>query len=419
MKLGQTTKIKFQPEPEGKQIIDHWLTCARLVYNLSVDILNSYESRKREIVFDVIEKMYENEKKRSEDASLLEVFRDRYRFERDINHNIAFKNVPQFVYDNSVRKLIKAKFADDCSRWNGNMKGDREFNKKEEKDKLTIEVNRRDWNGERGTKICEKLVEHLGHLHEYFDGVSETAIEITRDRLKTYYINVSCDGELNEPTLCGGYHYTAVLDPGEVVFNTLYDVDGQVIQYATRDDFMKKIMPTLLKVDQIQSKMDTFKRQRTKNGKKKSKTSMRLAMLRTYQDVRNKVDEMHKQFASYLCNNYKVVLLPEFKTSGMVGKDKVLHSKVVRRMLTWSHFRFKMHLKQRALRSGTLIVDVDEHFTSKTCGYCGCINNKDTNMWEQYRIFRCSNCGIEIDRDMNGARNILLRYLTINNIHIV
>lgn len=58
------------------------------------------------------------------------------------------------------------------------------------------------------------------------------------------------------------------------------------------------------------------------------------------------------------------------------GKLRKLHSKSVRAMLTWSHFRFKQHLlhKIREYPPSTRVVLVDESFTSKTCGGSGCIN---------------------------------------------
>jgi transposase len=57
------------------------------------------------------------------------------------------------------------------------------------------------------------------------------------------------------------------------------------------------------------------------------------------------------------------------------------------------------------------VVDEDEFRTSKLCCYCHCemakvkFNEKETNS-----ILRCSNneCGITIDRDINGARNIFM-----------
>ena len=57
------------------------------------------------------------------------------------------------------------------------------------------------------------------------------------------------------------------------------------------------------------------------------------------------------------------------------------------------------------------VVEVDEFRTSKLCCHCHCemakvkYNGKEINS-----VLRCSNneCGITIDRDINGARNIYM-----------
>ena len=45
--------------------------------------------------------------------------------------------------------------------------------------------------------------------------------------------------------------------------------------------------------------------------------------------------------------------------------------------------------------------------TSKTCTNCGWLNHNLSNK----DCFKCNKCCIEIDRDTNGARNILLKEL--------
>ncbi|RHZ62220.1 hypothetical protein Glove_341g17 [Diversispora epigaea] len=45
-------------------------------------------------------------------------------------------------------------------------------------------------------------------------------------------------------------------------------------------------------------------------------------------------------------------------------------------------------------------------YTSKTCGNCGFIKK---NLGES-KTFRCDSCDLVIDRDVNGARNILLKH---------
>lgn len=74
-------------------------------------------------------------------------------------------------------------------------------------------------------------------------------------------------------------------------------------------------------------------------------------------------------------------------------------------MMTWSHFRFKEHLKQLALRHGVIVVDTNEAYTSKTCTNCGHIHTKLGGS----KIFKCPECGHIIDRDWAGARNNMLR----------
>ena len=48
-----------------------------------------------------------------------------------------------------------------------------------------------------------------------------------------------------------------------------------------------------------------------------------------------------------------------------------------------------------------------KYYTSKTCGGCGWINKNLSNS----DVYNCGSCGLCIYRDMNGARNIMLRNL--------
>ena len=114
-----------------------------------------------------------------------------------------------------------------------------------------------------------------------------------------------------------------------------------------------------------------------------------------------------------------ITFLPKLETSSMVRRgDRKLHKKTARAMLTWSHYRFRQRLlsKSREYPWCNVIV-TEEPYTSKTCGKCGTINTK----LGSNKIFRCasSDCNYVADRDANGARNILLRYLTLRGIEPV
>ena len=63
------------------------------------------------------------------------------------------------------------------------------------------------------------------------------------------------------------------------------------------------------------------------------------------------------------------------------------------------------------------VIECDESYTSKTCGYCGVVNDKlGGNKLFKCKASNCQNKFLSSDRDIHAARNILLRYLTRNNI---
>ena len=63
---------------------------------------------------------------------------------------------------------------------------------------------------------------------------------------------------------------------------------------------------------------------------------------------------------------------------------------------------------QKQLWQTTMVVIYTEEYTSKTCGSCGYIHKKLGGS----KVFSCPQCKTKLDRDINSARNILLRYLT-------
>jgi transposase len=77
-------------------------------------------------------------------------------------------------------------------------------------------------------------------------------------------------------------------------------------------------------------------------------------------------------------------------------------------MLTLSHYSFQQRLLSKSEEYTNCKVHiVDESYTSKTCGKCGEIN---TTLGSS-KLFICGNtsCRTELDRDCNGARNILIK----------
>ena len=84
-------------------------------------------------------------------------------------------------------------------------------------------------------------------------------------------------------------------------------------------------------------------------------------------------------------------------------------------MCTWSHFRFRTNLQNKAKSFPEVrVIETTEEYTSKTCGQCGKINDKLGGS----KTFSCKACGFCSDRDFNGARNILIRHLTVTRVDL-
>lgn len=124
---------------------------------------------------------------------------------------------------------------------------------------------------------------------------------------------------------------------------------------------------------------------------------------RQYRNIKNKVDDLHWKTISFLMQNYDVILLPEYNTSQML-KGKKLNRKVKRMMSMFSNYKFKQRLIWKCSLYNKRILIVDESYTSKTCTLCGCLNMVGGN-----EVYRCNKCNLTVDRDCNGARNILIK----------
>jgi putative transposase len=127
--------------------------------------------------------------------------------------------------------------------------------------------------------------------------------------------------------------------------------------------------------------------------------------------IQNLVDESHKKTTKWACENYSTILLPKFETQKMVFRSRrKINSKTARNMLTWSHYRFKMRLMNKAREyPNCRVIICGEEYTSQTCSECGYLHRKIGGL----KKFKCPGCNQESERDFNAARHILLKNMNL------
>ena len=222
-------------------------------------------------------------------------------------------------------------------------------------------------------------------------------------KINEFYICIPIDITTIDPQIPDVPRVIA-LDPGVRTFMTGYDPTGFIFKWGHKD--LGRIYRLCDHLDAILSVIG--RRNRDINHRRRNK--LRRITYRLRKKIRNLIDDVQKKLVNFLCKNWNFILLPKFGTSGMVKKgERRINKRSVRGMLGWGHYRFQQRLIAKAREyEGCRVKIVDEAYTSKTCGRCGEINH---NLGGN-KVFRCKDCRLEIDRDINGARNIYLRVLS-------
>jgi putative transposase len=246
----------------------------------------------------------------------------------------------------------------------------------------------------RSTEPLPETLDHDAHL--------------IRTRLGHYYLCITLDVRWDENQVPSETSRIAAIDPGVRTPHTLYDPSGKLIEFGKND--IGHIYRLCHHLDRLRSEIDLLPKRcadlELKRYVHRKRWRMRRAWLRASLRIRNLVDDYHKKVVHFLVTCYDVVLLPALETSRLVlRKARKLASKTARAMITWSHYRFRQRLLWKGRTTGCKVVVCGEAYTSKTCGRCGWLHDKLYGN----KTFKCSQCGLEVDRDANGARNILLK----------
>ena len=383
-------KIRVYPTAMQRCVINKWFDSARFVYNHCVA---AFPDVSKEV------KRTELRNLTSKNAEFKE-------------KNAWINGVPYEILDSAIVDLDKARRSHAAKlkknagkNGKGNLNAKFRFRSRKKLRQECLRISKRDWGRKRGmfAEICSaSKLKATETIPEKVD----KDLKLIRTALGEYFICVPHEREReNQADLTG----VVALDPGVRTFQTTYGDDGSVTEWGNSD--MTRICRLARHADKLQGKM---KKEKLKGRKKKRHQR---AFLRILQRIHNLVVEMHRKLARWLCLHYKVVLIPTFESQGMCkgkGRGRKIGSKTVRQMLTWSHYQFRQRLKDQAEVCGTKVVECDEMFTSKTCGSCGYLHTK----LRASKVFECPKCTYHADRDVNAARNILIRYLTLKEVEL-
>ena len=159
-------------------------------------------------------------------------------------------------------------------------------------------------------------------------------------------------------------------------------------------------MSILKYIDDIDSEMRTVSCKRRQQLRKK-----KMHLYGKYKDLR---DEFHWKVINWLTKEHSLILIPHLQTQKLSQSPRTNGN---REMLAVGHYTFLERLKFKCKERNVGLMIVDEAYTTKTCSCCGSLVNVGSA-----ETFKCHGCDYIADRDVNGARNILLKHMRVVSI---
>ncbi|MHA2053034.1 MAG: RNA-guided endonuclease InsQ/TnpB family protein [Candidatus Hodarchaeales archaeon] len=181
-------------------------------------------------------------------------------------------------------------------------------------------------------------------------------------------------------------------------YNKILGLDAGLARFTTLSSGVpvpkpKFLLKRLMKLRRL-SKTHSRKRPGSNNRRK---SAQKLAKFHA-KVVNTRKDFQHK-LSHTLVKNHDVLVLEDLCVKGLIRNKKQS-----RHWADLAHGEFRRILRYKSAKHGVLFVEVDRWFpSSKLCSNC-LIPHPELRLKD--RIFSCSFCGFELDRDHNAALNL-------------
>ena len=215
---------------------------------------------------------------------------------------------------------------------------------------------------------------------------------LSRTPTGKHYVSILCELPLEKPLKKNGKQIG--IDLGLKDF--LITSDGKRFK---NEKFLKRYLK------EIKEQQKHFSRKQ-KDSKRKER--QRLKVARLHEKITNSRSNMHHQISSFLVKNYDVIALESLNVKGMMANHKLAQAIAD---VAWSGFVSKLEYKAKWY--GKEVIRIETFFpSSKTCSCCG---HQKSDLKLDDREWTCSSCNTIHDRDVNAAKNILQRGITIQS----
>lgn len=168
----------------------------------------------------------------------------------------------------------------------------------------------------------------------------------------------------------------------------------------------------------IQNKRDKFNRVRSSLQKKATQGTR--STRRRARQVLQRLSGRERRYQSWLNHNISKAIVSEAKeTDSMIAiedltgirertNQKRRNKTERRRSNSWAFYQLRQYIEYKGIQAGVLVIPINPCYTSQTCHVCLNIGLRSA------KNFKCGNCGNKCDADLNGAKMIALKGLSVS-----
>ena len=369
-KIGvYTRQIRLYPTMEQRSILKQWFGVARKVYNSTLKICQARPK---------LNKSLDNL---------------RFRIEKKLYHKDYISKVPYEVRDSAISDYIKAddnarlkyRTSGKCSqmRFRSKKQPSQSIKPKNESTKPILNSNNR-------PRLLQMHSRCMSPIKTKEDIPDFSLCRIVMKYGREFYLSAQVKYELPQKNNIIDLDRTVAIDPNTKNMLAFYST-------STAGVFGENINQLL---DSKNSKISRFQYFESKAPNKRIKKMLRRKIIRQFNKREGIRDEIHWKLANALLKNYDTIIIPEFQEQ---KKCKTLYMSTNRQMFGISHSLFRNRLEHKADIQGKRVIVMTEEYTSKTCSHCGHYNIPTD------RHYYCINCRLSIHRDINAAKNIMMK----------
>ena len=385
--IRKSLKVRLYPTENQEILFNKTFGCCRFVYNRHKEEKDNFYNeniKDKELSKKEIQELYKTFKPKTQKE-----FCDEFEWLREI---------PAITITDSIRRCDTAYnnfFRSHSGKRKGRKVGFPKFKSKKEKNQsfsvYMLSKNCLDWEHRLITipKFKQVRFRHAedkkGKWIEWFKDATPKNLTISRNA-------------------CGEYWCSILFEKNQVISQSINTSKAAGLDFS----------PSYLYISDSGEPAPNFKKAKQENLKKLTKLQRHLARKQKDSKNREKARIKLAKFENHIANirrDYR-----EKETLRLVRENDVIgvEDLNIQAMEKFSHnaknyvdtswYTFVARLEQKAKFHNCLVIKSDRFYSSsKTCNHCGHIN-KDLKLSD--RVWTCPQCGEEIQRDQNAAKNL-------------